>query len=333
MKKVIVKGLFVAILLCSGSAFAVTYSYVSSPTAGLQNPYYNNGNCGHNNYYNNSYGHNNPYYNNYQQGSNRYYNPYNSYGYNYNNNYYNGNSRTGRFIRSWFNSKAPDVKKEVPVNFDNKSEDSIVPVKYPKISQIEKAVFGKSFENRDIVDRVGGLEKRIFSATYPNLSLSQRVDNIVVNYNQMHDFNNISKNALSNMERKVFSRNYAQDNTESRVGRLEEQVFGTMRGGDIETRFNTLKTAVNNYNVNPNNYPACTANMQSGRRGFLGGLANMLVGGGGTMTGFSPQLDPYNDFNNFDIGSGGIQRDIRTNRGWSRDFSDVNSSTGVTILD
>jgi len=242
-------------------------------------------------------------------------------------------------------------------------------VSYPKISEIERSLYGQNFTNQDILVRLARIEKSLFNTSYANLSLAQRVDNIVVNFNQINQFPNISKNTLSGMEARVFKRSFVENDIENRVERLEQQVFGAVQSGDVTARFETLKTAVKNYNAN-SNMTAYSQNqfrqnpmMQNpmgqipttGNRGgwksALGGLGSMLLGGGmygGTMTGFTPPIDPFNNYNtnsynnnngynnfaNMGSPSGyGQYNGYRSNHGYSDSFSNYGSGSKVTIID
>lgn len=183
-------------------------------------------------------------------------------------------------------------------------------VHYPKVDKIERALYGQIYAAQDITVRLARIEMSMFSTTYPASPLIQRVDNIVANFNQINQHKNISMNALSSMESKVFHQKYPQDTAQNRVERLEQQIFGAVQDGDITARYETLKTATTNYNANqyaqnpyqnpfgPGDPFAQTANNQGRMKGVLGNLGNMLLGGGGAMTGFTPSIDPlYNSYN------------------------------------
>jgi len=169
-------------------------------------------------------------------------------------------------------------------------------VNYPKINQIEQALYGKIYTKQDVLLRVSRLEKSIFSATYPNLGLSQRVDNILANFNQMNQLPNISKNTLSKLESKVFKRNFAHEDVETRVEQLEQQVFGATQSGDLTPRVAALKAAVPSYKANQDELSDFQDPFRAqprGLRGIAGAFGNMFSGGSGCMTGFTPPIDPY----------------------------------------
>ena len=260
-----------------------------------------------------------------------------------------------------------------PLVKDSYAQD--LSVSYPKINQVENSLYGRIYSDQDILLRISRIEKSIFSKTYSNSTLAQRVDNIMLNFNQLNAYPNISMNALSKMESKIFKRNFAQNDTQSRVEQLEQQVFGTVQSGDISSRYETLKSAVANYKVNQlasNPYQDPMVRPQGRLKGIAGAIGDMLLGGGGFMTGFTPSLDPfsnnynntgYNNYNNaYNSGSNnyngysnmggsggnglynnyanlgspngyGLYNGNRTNHGYSDAFQSYGAQSGVTILD
>ena len=236
-------------------------------------------------------------------------------------------------------------------------------VNYPRINQIETAIFGQIYANQDITYRLARLEKSIFSTTYPNLSFSQRVDNIVANFNKINDYPDISKIELNNIENMVFGKNYSSYGIQERIENLERKLLGAVQAGDMLSRYETIKVASKNNNriVNPS-YPnyyqnSNLASRPKGLKGVLGAIGTFLLGGG-TMTGFSPPLDPYNSYNNYNsynsgyspnyssgynnpnfmnmggnMPGSGVYRGTRTNTGWVDDYSSYGSGSRVTILD
>lgn len=235
-------------------------------------------------------------------------------------------------------------------------------VNNPDISQIEQSLFGQSYVKQNISVRLSRIEKSLFTTTYPNSSVAQRIDNIISNFNQINKYPNISKNTLSKIESQVFSQNFPQNSAERRVERLEQQVFGAVQSGDLESRYEAVKMAAKSYSRNKRNNDQYFPNdmPQSGWKG----LANNLGGAffGGSMTGFTPPINPYNNYNNgynnysssysnpdpynsnfpssytnsyanaYQPGCG-MYRGVRTNHGYSDSFQNYSSGTGVTILD
>lgn len=244
----------------------------------------------------------------------------------------------------------------------NQNQDSSV--NYPRLNQIENSMYGRIFANQDILLRIARIEKSMFNTTYPNLPISQRVDNIVSNFNQLNQYPNISKNMLNKMEAKVFNKSYSENDIESRIEGLEEQIFGAAQGGDINSRYENLKTAFNSYKPNQylsDSYQNPPVRTQGGWRGVVGNLGSMLLGGGGFMTGFTPPLDPLNSQytngygnnynnnygNNYNNGNGynnyaslggnspgyGLYSGNRTNHGYSDLYKSYGTGSRVTILD
>lgn len=219
---------------------------------------------------------------------------------------------------------------------------------YQDINRIEHSLFGRTFENQNISSRLSRIERSLFTTTYPNSSNAQRIDNIISNFNQLNRYPNISRNALTKIEAKVLNQSFPQNSTERRIERLEQKIFGAVQSGDIDSRYEALLTAAKNYNANPVNpyYPTPVAT--NGWKGILGNLGNSLMGG--SMTGFTPPIDPYNNFGNntgtnpyaglggLGGGGSGIYRDYGTNNGLGgyshhSSYSGYGSGTGVTILD
>lgn len=215
----------------------------------------------------------------------------------------------------------------------------------PKINMIENSLYGHNYANQDISQRLSRLERSLFRKTFTNSTLSQRVENIILNFNQINEYPGVSPNVITKMETKIFNRSYPQADTMSRIERLEQEIFGAVQSGDVTTRYETIKTASSRYKSNPEEYYS-TPNPRGGLRGLAGNFGNMF---GGTMTGFTPQISPldnynsygnnygsnrsYNPFASLGGGGGGYYRGVRTNRGYSDEFANFGSGMGVTILD
>lgn len=219
-------------------------------------------------------------------------------------------------------------------------------INYPDISRIENSLYGRSFENQNISSRLSRIEKSLFNKTYSNSSNIQRIDNIISNFNQLNKYPNISKNVLSKIEAKVLHQSFPENSIELRIERLEQRIFGAVQSGDIDSRYEALMTAARNYNPNPINtayYPnPITA---GGWKSILNNLGNSMLGG--NMTGFTPPINPYDNYGNnpaynsnagLNPGTSGMYRGSRTNNGFGGysyhdDFTNYGSGTGVTILD
>lgn len=237
---------------------------------------------------------------------------------------------------------------------------------FPDLSEIESSLYGRNYPSQKMSSRLSRIEKSLFNATYPNSTNLQRIDNIISNFNQINKYPNISKSTLSKIETQIFNQKYSMNNPQRRIERLEENLFGATQSGDLNTRFNNVQQAVKAYasNSNPalnNIYPNYNT-PRTGWKGLSGNLGNALLGGG-SMTGFTPPLNPYfnqnncnmynrnafptnttvynnagyNPYNNFGLGgsSNANNQSIRSNRGYyeGSGMQNFSSGAGVTILD
>ncbi|MEI8129349.1 MAG: hypothetical protein WCG95_06995 [bacterium] len=212
---------------------------------------------------------------------------------------------------------------------------------YSDISQIEQTLFGRIYENQTISARLSRIERSLFTTTYPNSTNSQRIDNIILNFNQLNKYPNISKNVLSGIESQILNQDYPQNSPERRIERLEQQLFGATQSGEIDTRYKALMAASKGYKKNNQNYSDLMM-PQAGWKNIAGVIGNSLLGG--TMTGFTPPINPYydnynNNYNNYNnrynsYPSGyGAYQGYRSNHGYSDNFKNYSNGTGVTILD
>lgn len=216
---------------------------------------------------------------------------------------------------------------------------------YSDVRRIEQSLFGRTYDGQNINMRLTRIEKSLFTTTYPTVPESQRIDNIISNFNQMNKYPNISQNALSRMESKVFGQNFPQNNQQRRIERLEQKIFGAVQSGDMNSRYEALKIAINTYNKNLANSNYQTNYNTPPQKGWRG-VANALGGNfmGGSMTGFTPPISPYygntmGSYGNPFAGLGsGIYRGYGSNNGlggyrYMDQYSNYGSGTGVTILD
>lgn len=191
---------------------------------------------------------------------------------------------------------------------------------YPKITQIEFNLFKKTYEKENIYNRLSRIEKRIFRRNFDSMPLATRVDNILANIDPGVMYN-ISTRELARLETKVLGRTYPNDDTDSRITRLEKEMLGAMQGGNLSERFDTVKTAAKHYNSFPeivqsqNVYPQYNnispyytpksswsgSRVNRGVSGMLQNLLGVIFGnfGSGSLTGFTPPIyDPYNPYIN-----------------------------------
>ena len=188
---------------------------------------------------------------------------------------------------------------------------------YPKITQLEYSIFKKSYEKQNIYSRLNRLEKKIFNTTYDGLPLANRVDNLMNNIDSGILYGITSKD-LAKLETKVLGRTYMNDDTESRITRMEKEMLGAMQGGNLKDRYDTIKTASKHYNSYPeivqsqnvytpfssfgydpyySGYPYSTGRYRRspGVGSILNSMANRVMrtrhyAPGGMLTGFTPPL-------------------------------------------
>lgn len=252
--------------------------------------------------------------------------------------------------------KPINVSSDALNNYENTSArlpvEQASNITYSRITEIEQSLYGRTYQGQNIANRLTRIERSLFNKSYPSSTNLQRLDNVVSNYNQINRYPNISTNVLSKLERQIFSQSYPQYNTQRRLERLEQQILGATQSGDINARYELLKTAARNYR--PQNYAASDSNSllnkmarNTVKRGILGSLGGI----GGVMTGFSPPINPYQygaggNYSGYspDLGassSPGYSIDGGYNStgpfGFSRGYYSSNNSygsgTGVTIID
>jgi len=248
-----------------------------------------------------------------------------------------------------------------PLNVQNTIEPEITE-SYPKINQLELIIFKRNFERESIYNRLSRLENKIFKENYPHMSLASRVDNLLNNVDSGLIYN-IPQKELARLEVKVLGRVYPNDDTESRITRLEKEMLGAMQGGNLSERFNTVKIASKHYNSYPEivqsqniyqNYSSpygmnnFSSSPKRGFGGFMQNVMSVLFGGMpmGTMTGFTPPIyDPYNPYaqtapyspiapyHSFMNPGSGEQDYFMSNRGGYINNRNIGSHSTVRILD
>ena len=229
---------------------------------------------------------------------------------------------------------------------------------YPKITQIEYALFKKAYEKQNIYTRLARIERKLFKKAFNNLPLAERMENITNNMDSGVMYN-ISSNELSKLERKVLGRTYEGDDTESRITRMEKEMLGAMQSGNLKARLDTIKTASKHYNSYPEvlqsqtitpqtiypqyygssapmayyppSYGYWNTNQNRGLGGFLKNMfGSMLNGGYGTMTGYTPPI--YDPYSQFDPGMG-IRNEYYSNRRSYLRNKNYGTGSTVRILD
>lgn len=228
---------------------------------------------------------------------------------------------------------------------------------YPKITQIEYALFKRAYEKQNIYTRLSRIERKLFKRNYNNLPLASRMDNITKNIDS-GVMCNISNKDLIKLEKKVLGQTYEGDDTESRITRMEKEMLGAMQDGDLNTRLETITKASKHYNsypeivqsqtiypqqsyyqsapmgyYSPSNYGYWnTRTNQTGIGGFFRNLIGSAFNGysGGTMTGFTPPI--YDPYNRFAPGMGVID-EYRSNTRSYINNRNYGTGSGVRILD
>ena len=219
----------------------------------------------------------------------------------------------------------------------------VVPISYkadlkdPRVSLVEKNVYGKSFEHQEMNLRLNRLEKSMFNKTYPSMSIEERIENIFVNYNG--EVREVSPKQLNSLEKKVFKRTYDNDSDIDRVSRLEEHVLGAIQQGDINLRMDKLKAAIAGRTFTaPVEAPYGTCyggympqmHNNTGWRGALSSLGSIFTGG--YPTGYTPQIAPYDSFH-FGMEDSGNSQMYADNYGYMYNNTRTGTGSGIQILD
>lgn len=206
---------------------------------------------------------------------------------------------------------------------------------YLQITQIEKALFNRTYERESIYNRLSRIERKIFRATNTNSSLSERLEAITKNINPSL-MANVPMVELKRFEQKILKQTYTSDDVENRLARLENVVFGATQSGAPDTRFQRLKIAMCQNGsrqtlcaTQQDFYDAATLPTSSRAKNIL----NNFVNGFGTITGFTPPVyDPYLD-NAFQNNNWGQSRFYSDNNRFYNSFQGYNTGSRVQILE
>ncbi|MCQ2788758.1 MAG: hypothetical protein MJ229_00105 [bacterium] len=136
----------------------------------------------------------------------------------------------------------PIENKDVLVDKKETKEE----INLVNITSVEQELFGKSYSSQNLIKRLSRIEKRLFYTTFPNSPASQRVDNIVSNFNKLKQFPCISQKDLTNLEEKVLGQTNQVLSPDKRLELLEEKLFGAVQTGDVESRLKSVKIASGN---------------------------------------------------------------------------------------
>ena len=116
----------------------------------------------------------------------------------------------------------------------------------------------------------------------------------VPTHHQFHSSYVNNNSELSRMEQALFHQEYQNDNINTRLSRLEENMFGETVSGTIGQRYKNLSNAFtynqSNPYYNPSGHYNTTPHLSEANKklNIINKLANFL---GGTPTGLSPSLD------------------------------------------
>lgn len=99
---------------------------------------------------------------------------------------------------------------------------------------------------------------------------------------------NNGNHQLSNLEQKILNKRYTYDNPESRIARMEQQVFGSTQTGNLPQRYQNLQNYLNTNNPYNDNYYN-TKKKQT----FWKAFSNIF--GAGQITGFTPAYSSYDN--------------------------------------
>lgn len=137
-----------------------------------------------------------------------------------------------------------------------------------------------------------------------------------------YHYNNISPSDLNALERYALRRSYSRENELSRLERLESMAFGSIQTGDIATRYRNVENAI--LSRPQNNY----------KRSIVSNIADFF---GGQVTGFTPSITNFDNFNTYPQGYGNTRVDQYSNGifggGWGIQNQGFGNGSRVRILD
>jgi hypothetical protein len=147
-------------------------------------------------------------------------------GYGYNNSYNNNSSYYG----SDSDSSATDT------SYSDDAGGS-----YPKITQMEKKLYNRSYDGTDIYGRLQRLEKTLYKQTYDDVDLSDRVDKIAGEL-KISPMPGYLINDIAALEKANFDKVFSKDTPDNRLDRLEYHLIGAIQEGNFENRVYKLKS-------------------------------------------------------------------------------------------
>ena len=138
--------------------------------------------------------------------------------------------------------------------------------------------------------------------------------------NRGYDYQNFSD--MSALEKYALDRTYQRENYISRLQRLEIQAFGAIQEGDLNTRYENVRSAI--LSRPKTNY----------KTSLLRGIGNYFAG---QLTGYTPELNSYSLQNSTISPSFGQSYENRYYTPWGKGYQThkygTGSSSSVRILD
>lgn len=119
---------------------------------------------------------------------------------------------------------------------------------YPKITQIEKKMYNKSYENEDIYQRLNRLELSLHKVVSSDADLVTRVDNLS-NELQISAMPGYLLKDIGVLEQANFEKIFKNDTPDNRLERLEYHLIGAVQDGNFQDRIFKLKSLNDHNNV------------------------------------------------------------------------------------
>jgi hypothetical protein len=119
---------------------------------------------------------------------------------------------------------------------------------YPKITQIEKKMYSRSYENENIYQRLDRLEASLHKITNPDLDLATRVENLS-NELQISAMPGYLLKDIEFLENSNFNKKFNKDTPDNRIERLEYHLIGAVQEGNYQDRIFKLKSLSDSNNV------------------------------------------------------------------------------------